>query len=78
VEELIAQISGQMRWIVARCIEEALRGEVMSLLGGSRTNGVNLRGKRQRHNAIDVVRGIHRTFGEMDITPGIWTRVGDS
>jgi hypothetical protein len=40
-------------------------------------NGVNLRGKRQRHNAIDVVRGMHRIFGEMDITHGIWTRVGD-
>jgi transposase-like protein len=33
VEELVAQIREQVRWIVARCIEEALEGEVTSLLG---------------------------------------------
>lgn len=33
VEGLIGQINEQVRWIVARCIEEALEAEVTSLLG---------------------------------------------
>ena len=33
VEELIAQIKEEVQWMVSRCLEEALEGEVTSLLG---------------------------------------------
>jgi hypothetical protein len=33
VEELIAQIRKQVQWSASRCVEEALEGEVTSLLG---------------------------------------------
>jgi len=33
IEQLLAGINKQVQWIVTRCIEEALAGEVTNLLG---------------------------------------------